>query len=258
MTDEVLRRPAASDETRRANASFWDSYAPGYQAEHAGEIAGFQWCPEGVREDEARLLGDVRGKRVLDIGCGAAQTTRWLTDRGARAVGFDLSMEQLRLAGPGAPLVRADAESLPFRDGAFDLACSAYGALPFVADSARVMREVARVLKPGGLFVFSVTHPFRWCFPDSDDALTVATSYFDRTPYVEQEDGVATYVEHHRTLGDRLREAVAAGLAVLDVLEPKWPEGHETTYAQWGPGRGRLIPGTAIWVTRRDSGLSAT
>jgi SAM-dependent methyltransferase len=251
VTDEVLRRESGADETRRANAAFWDAYAPGYQAEHAREIDGFVWSPEGTREEGLRLLGDIRGKRVLDVGCGAAQTTRWLAAEGARAVGMDLSLEQLRLAGPGVPLVRGDAERLPFADGAFDVACSAYGALPFVADSAAVMREVARVLRPGGLWVFSVTHPFRWCFPDSDTALTVTTSYFDRTPYVEQADGVATYVEHHRTLGDRVREVAAAGLVVLDVLEPEWPEGHESTYAQWGPGRGRLLPGTAIFVTRR-------
>ncbi|MDQ1712896.1 MAG: hypothetical protein QOE45_2346 [Frankiaceae bacterium] len=249
--DAVLRRPAGPDETRRANAAFWDAYAPGYQRDHASELgtASFVWSPEGAREDDLGLLGAVEGRRVLDVGCGAGQTTRWLAARGARVAAFDLSMAQLRLAGAG-PYVRADAESLPFADAAFDLACSAYGALPFVADSARVMREVARVLRPGGRWVFSVTHPVRWCFPDTETGLTVTTSYFDRTPYVEQgEDGVATYVEHHRTFGDRVREAVAAGLAVVDVVEPEWPDGHETTYEQWGPLRGRLIPGTAIWVT---------
>ena len=262
MTDpaEVLRRAAGADETRRANAAFWDAYAPGYQAEHAPDLgtASFVWGPEGAREEDLGLLGDVAGQRVLDVGCGAAQTTRWLAARGARPVGFDLSGEQLRLGralgGPGGapPLVRADAERLPFADGAFDLACSAYGALPFVADSAAVMREVARVLRPGGRWVFSVTHPFRWCFPDDDAGLTVTTSYFDRTPYVEQDErGVATYVEHHRTFSDRVREAVEAGLMVLDVVEPEWPAGHRTTYAQWGPRRGRLLPGTLIMVTGR-------
>jgi SAM-dependent methyltransferase len=253
---EVLRREAGRDETRRANAAFWDAYAPGYQREHLPELGetSFVWCPEGVTEDEARLLGDVGGRRVLDVGCGGGQTTRWLAERGADVVGFDLSAEQLRLARAmgGARVVRADAEALPFADGTFDLACSAYGALPFVADSARVMREVARVLRPGGRWVFSVTHPFRWCFPDdpTERGLTVSASYFDRTPYVEQDErGTALYVEHHRTFGDRVRDVVGAGLTILDVVEPEWPDGHETTYAQWGPLRGRLLPGTAIWVT---------
>jgi SAM-dependent methyltransferase len=255
----VVRRPASADETRRANAAFWDRYAPSYQADHAPELGetSFVWSPEGAREDDLGLLGPVAGRRVLEVGCGAAQCARWLAARGAEVVAFDLSAEQLRLAaalGATPPLVRADAEALPFADGAFDVACSAYGALPFVADSARVMREVARVLRPGGRWVFSVTHPMRWCFPDDAGpaGLTVTTSYFDRTPYVEEaEDGTAVYVEHHRTFGDRVREVVGAGLRVVDVVEPEWPEGHETTYEQWGPLRGRLIPGTSIWVTEK-------
>ncbi len=70
----------------------------------------------------------------------------------------------------------------------------------------RVMREVARVLRPGGRWVFAVNHPMRWMFSDDPgpDGLTVTQSYFDRTPYVEVDAaGVPTYVEHHRTLGDR-------------------------------------------------------
>ncbi len=51
-------------------------------------------------------------------------------------------------------------------------------------------------------------------------------SYFDRTPYVEQDEtGAATYVEHHRTLGDRVREISAAGLVLVDLVEPEWPDG---------------------------------
>lgn len=255
--DAVLRRAADVDETRRANAAFWDAYAPSYQEAHAADlgVASFVWGPEGAREDELGLLGDVRGRDVVEVGCGAAQCARWLAERGARVVAFDLSASQLalaRAAGATLPLVRAGAEALPFRDASFDLACSAYGALPFVADSALVMREVARVLRPGGRWVFSVTHPVRWCFPDDPGprGLTVETSYFDRTPYVEQRaDGTAIYVEHHRTFGDRVRDVVGAGLRIVDVVEPEWPEGHTTTYEQWGPLRGRLVPGTAIWVT---------
>jgi hypothetical protein len=83
----------------------------------------------------------------------------------------------------------------------------------------------------------------------------VESSYFDRRAYVEQDDeGQATYVEHHRTFGDRVREIVAAGLQVVDVVEPEWPEGHEEAWAQWSPLRGRLMPGTVIFVTVRPSG----
>ncbi|MCC3654699.1 MULTISPECIES: class I SAM-dependent methyltransferase [Streptomyces] len=157
-------------------------------------------------------------------------------------------------AGPVA-LVQADAGALPFADGSFDLACSAYGAIPFVADPVRVMREVRRVLRPGGRWVFSVTHPLRWAFPDEPgpEGLSVAASYFDRTPYVEEDErGNAVYVEHHRTVGDRVRDVVAAGFRLVDLVEPEWPDWNTQEWGGWSPLRGRLIPGTAIFVCTRD------
>ena len=75
-------------------------------------------------------------------------------------------------------------------------------------------------------------------------------SYFDRRPYVEvDEQDRPTYVEQHRTLGDRVRELVAAGFVLRDLIEPEWPPGHEQIWGQWSPLRGRLFPGTAIFVS---------
>jgi SAM-dependent methyltransferase len=261
--ERVGRRDVEAAESARAMRGWWDGQSGDYYAEHGAFLgdADFVWGPENLRESAAGLLGDVTGRDVLEIGCGAAQCSRWLLAQGARPVASDLSGGQLaqgRLLNQrtrlDVPLVQADAGTLPFRDGAFDLACSAYGAVPFVADSARVMREVARVLRPGGQWVFSTTHPFRWCFLDDPGprGLVVEASYFDRRAYVEEDaDGRVTYVEHHRTIGDRVREIVAAGLQLLDVVEPEWPDGHEQAWAQWSPLRGRLTPGTAIFVCRK-------
>jgi len=256
----VAKRGAGSAESSRANRRWWDADADAYMATHGDFLrdVAFVWCPEGLDEADARLLGDVKDRRVLEIGCGAAPCARWLATQGARVAAFDLSTGMLRHAvdaaersGIRVPLVQADAEHLPFRSESVDLACSAFGAVPFVADSARLMREVARVLRPGGRWVFSVTHPMRWIFPDDpgQEGLTVHSSYFDRTPYVEIDGtGAATYVEHHRTLGDRVREIVSAGLILTDLIEPEWPAGHTRVWGQWSPLRGALMPGTAIYV----------
>ena len=73
-------------------------------------------------------------------------------------------------------------------------------------------------------------------------------------PYVEQDEhGRPTYVEHHRTLGDRVREIVAAGLQLVDLVEPEWPEDPEPgerSWGQWSRLRGEVLPGTAIFVCR--------
>nr|WP_305786557.1 class I SAM-dependent methyltransferase [Actinoplanes lichenis] len=262
MEDHVtLRRPVTDDESRVASRHWWDLDADDYQEEHGAFLgdADFVWCPEGVREADVRLLGDVRGKRVLELGSGAAAAARWLEGQGAGVVAMDLSAGMLRQAQAGAsrsgvevPLVQADALALPFATGAFDIVFTAFGAIPFVADSAAVMREVARVLRPGGTWVYSLTHPMRWIFLDDpgEDGLLAIHPYFDRRPYVEQDAaGTPTYVEQHRTLGDRIRELVAAGFVLDDLIEPEWPEGHEQIWGQWSPLRGRLFPGTAIFVT---------
>ena len=179
---------------------------------------------------------------------------------GGTVVAFDLSAGMLRHAvdaaartGVGVPLVQADVCQLPFLPNSFDVAFSAFGAIPFVADSAGAMREVARVLRPGGRWVFSVTHPMRWMFPDDPGprGLTVIQSYFDRSPYVEVDvASVPAYVEHHRTMGDRIRELVAAGFVLEELIEPEWPADFEGTWGQWSPQRGEMFPGTAIFVCR--------
>jgi SAM-dependent methyltransferase len=260
----VVHRVAGPRESARANRRWWDAEARSYYAEHGGFLgdADFVWCPEGLREAEVRLLGDVAGRDVLEVGCGAAQCARWLVGQGAVVTALDVSAGQLaqareldaRTGVRVDRLVQADVQRLPFRDAAFDVACSAFGGIPFVADSAGALAEVARVLRPGGRWVFSTTHPTRWAFPDDPGpaGLTVRQSYFDRTPYVEvDDDGEATYVEHHRTLGDRVRELRAAGLVLEDLLEPEWPAGHRREWGQWSPLRGALLPGTAIFVCTR-------
>ena len=263
VAGDVTRRPVGAHESARANRRWWDAAAPAYLHEHGGDLGevDFLWCPEGLREADAHLLGEVAGRRVLEIGCGSAPCARWLRQAGADVVALDLSAGMLsraaelnRATGLDVPLVQADAGALPLGDGTVDLACSAFGGLPFVADVGGVLAEVARVLRPGGAFVASVNHPLRWPFPDSPDPedLHVVSSYFDRTPYVETDDaGLTVYVEHHRTVGDWVRAVVGAGLVLGDLLEPEWTPGRTQDWGQWSPARGALVPGTLILVCRK-------
>ena len=84
-TVRVARRHLSDSVTIRANRGWWDANADEYQAEHGAFLGDdrFVWCPEGLDEAEARLLGtDLAGKRVLEVGAGAAQCSRWLAASG--------------------------------------------------------------------------------------------------------------------------------------------------------------------------------
>ncbi|WP_265521087.1 class I SAM-dependent methyltransferase [Oerskovia flava] len=255
-------RDVPSDAGGGAARGWWDLNAQDYLADHGRFLgpADFCWCPEGLRERDAGLLGEVRGRRVLEVGAGAAQCSRWLASQGASTVATDVSGGMLaagaalnRATGIRVPLVQADARRLPFADDGFDAVFTSFGAIPFVPDADAVHREAARVLRPGGSWTFSVTHPLRWAFPDdpSEHGLTAHRSYFDRRPYVESgTSGAVTYAEYHRTIGDHVREVVAAGLEIVDVVEPEWPADNDEVWGGWGPVRGAYLPGTAIFRTR--------
>ncbi|WP_084252658.1 class I SAM-dependent methyltransferase [Devriesea agamarum] len=254
-------------EDSAAHRNFWDVEAPSYIAEHRHDLGDVElsWGPERLLERDAQLLGpleELRRGRVLEVGCGAAQGSRWLLSQGIDVIGCDLSRGMLDQArrlddesGICVPTVQADILKLPFEDASFTHVFTSYGAFPFVADLDTALRQVARVLCDGGRFVASVSHPVRWAFPDdpSERGLRADRPYFDRTPYTEHdEQGRLSYSEHHRTLGDWVRHLVAAGFTIVDLVEPEWSP-HARTWGGWSKVRGEILPGTAIWCcTRQD------
>lgn len=103
--------------------------------------------------------GRGRGTRVLDMGCGAGRHLAQLQQVGYAAVGLDISFQMLAAAqdaATGVPLVGGDMRRLPFRRAAFDLVSSyftTFGYFDDEADDRQVLREVRRVLSPGGAFL---------------------------------------------------------------------------------------------------------
>ena len=114
-------------------------------------------------ESELQILGDVAGKDVLEYGCGAAQWSILLARAGARPVALDNSGPPARARAhadgrggrrlPARPRERGEA---PLGDGSFDVVFCDHGAMTF-ADPYKTVPEVARLLRPGGLFAFSHT-----------------------------------------------------------------------------------------------------
>ena len=120
------------------------------------------WGVWRVPESELSVLGRVEERDVFELGCGAAQWTTALAGVGARAVGLDLSDQQLthaRAQSQSISLVQGDAECLPFRGEAFDIVFCDHGAMVFASPEATIP-QVSRVLRPAGLSAFCIeSHP---------------------------------------------------------------------------------------------------
>ena len=168
------------------------------------------------------LLPDVKGKRVLDAGCGPGVYAEWLADHGAEVVAFDVSAKMIRLAkqrlGAKAKVLQADlGQPLDFlKDSSFDLVLSAL-ALDYVRDWDKTFKEFYRVLRQPGRLVFSISHPF------AEFILHGAGSYFE-TELVDSEwTGFGTPVRvpsYRRPLGAMINPLLEAGFVLERILEP--------------------------------------
>ena len=109
-------------------------------------------------DEVLRRLGDVRGRRVLDIGCGAGAFLLAAAERGARVHGFDASPALLDVARrrvPAAELRSGDMQSLPYEDNTFDVV-TGFNSFFFAADIVAALREARRVARPGAAVVIQV------------------------------------------------------------------------------------------------------
>jgi SAM-dependent methyltransferase len=247
----------------RANRGAWDRMADEYQSSNAPQIreqaftGDIAWGVWAIPESRVNLLGDVAGKDVLEFGCGAAQWSTALARRGARPVGLDLSRKQLEHAqrlmeetGIHIPLVQGSGEELPFADARFDIVFADHGAFSF-ADPQRTLPEATRVLRGGGLLVFShVSLIYAMATPVEADHAgdRLVYDYFGfrslRAP-----DGT---VDFNLPYGEWIALFRRSGLVLEDLIEPRPEPGTVSTYRDaddvaWS----RRWPSESIWRLRK-------
>src|SRR5579884_2853829 len=210
------------------NAAAWDRHAAAYQAGAQLSTDVAHYGPDIPDESELRLLGDLKGKRVLELGCGGAQCSIAFAKQGATAIGVDFSAEQLAFARRlvereevRVELRQGDLADLAFqRADSIDVAFSTY-AFGFVEDLNRVFRQVHRVLKVGAPLVFSLPHPaYDMIDDDSAEPLLIRRSYWDATP-IDYEWGGIQFTDYHHTMADIYMGLVRASYRVEQLLEPE-------------------------------------
>lgn len=242
------------------NREVWDKLASRYVEPGRRNWAGEpEWGIWGVPEADLGLLPDLKGKEVLEAGCGTAYASAWLAQRGARPVGMDNSWDQLSSArgfqrefGIEFPLVHAAAEAMPFRDESFDLVFSEYGAAIW-SDPHLWIPEAARVLRPGGeLISFGNSVLLMLCVPDEEGSPAqrwLRRDYFGIHRFEWPDDNS---VEFHLGHGDMIRLLRSNGFEIEDLIEVRPGSDAVTRYefatVEWA----RSWPTEEAWKARKE------
>lgn len=208
-------------------------------------------------EADLKLIGDVDGKRVLDLGCGAGHNAVRLAQAGAKVIAVEPDLTQLAAAREAAEradvkveLHHAALHELAFlRADGVDVALSAY-ALAGVPDLARVLRQVHRVLRQEAPLVLSLPHPaLELVGAGAPDPLRVRRSWFDDAPRPWQA-GTVSGVDHPRTVSNVFATLSRNNYRVDALLEPP-AEPARATAANWADVL-RWVPPTLLIRARKQ------
>jgi ubiquinone/menaquinone biosynthesis C-methylase UbiE len=227
-----MRPDSSKPEHRDSSTESWDRIADDWTA-HADTN---DYRLHFLMPVTFRFLGDVCGKRILDVGCGEGGYARELARRGATVMGVDgsprvieIARERTRSEGLKVEFQCANASAMPaIATSSFDLALAAMSLMD-VEDYPAAVNEIARVLLPGGELLMSITHP---CFTapvsewERDESrrplLFKVDRYFDRTAWEEliAPRFRAPVVRRHRPLEDYMGAPLEAGFVLRDFREP--------------------------------------
>ncbi|MER7247276.1 methyltransferase domain-containing protein [Kribbella sp. NPDC000426] len=204
-------------ETAEQQPDHYDGFAEAYARENENGLFNRWYARPAVLD----LLGDVAGRRILDVGCGSGPLFADLKERGANVAGLDASPAMIRLArerlGDDADLTVADlTRPLPYDNEAFDDALAVL-VLHYLEDWSGPLTELRRVLRPGGRLVVVVNHPVipPVLYPEVDYFATVA----NKEEY--DFDGVsATLTIWYRSLSAMSESFTAAGFRISAITEP--------------------------------------
>lgn len=247
---------------------YWNALAPEYRA--VTRISGndFHYGPRLAGESQLKLLPSFQpGQKALELGCGAAQNSIWLSRQGVACTAADISEAQLayaqtdaEAAGVTIEWIHSPLETLDFPENTFDFIHSSH-ALEFLEAPGMLLRRTARWLKPGGTLMISTVHPVyngEWIYAeDQDDSDTGSwgrflPSYFHPVDDVrEQPDGTGPAIRSRAwPVGQWFAWFRDSGLQISNLAEP--PASRNAAYSSdaWedDDGEAEAIPTTLILI----------
>ena len=239
------------------NRRMWNDISSKWQQRREAEY-GWRFFHQGksaLFPEVHRLMGPVKRKTLLDLQCGSGEAALSWANRGATVTGLDYSDQRLAearhkadRAGIKVTYVHGNVIRLPFPGKSFDRVYTGGGVTAWIPNMHRWAREIARVLKPGGRFVYCDSHPFLLCLILRGNRLVLGNArggYLDNRPLTW--NGMALWmkkrkllpqVERNWTLTDRINSLNDAGLKLVRIKELS-PDKHWF----WVPkGQERAIP----------------
>jgi ubiquinone/menaquinone biosynthesis C-methylase UbiE len=166
------------------------------------------------------LVGCVKGKKVLDVGCGSGWHTKYFLDQGADVVAIDISPEMIKRAKMriGEKCVIREGnieESLPFvEDESMQLVFSSL-VLHFMKEWHLALAEIHRVLVPGGELVFSICHPMFADYQRSEN------ERYNQVELVQEMIGGVITQRYRRTFSSIVNDLIKAGFMIVEMREPE-------------------------------------
>ena len=253
MSDYAVRN---REHWTAANATYTDG-----RARESWARDEISWGVFKNREEDIRVLPDVRGLDIIELGCGTAYFAAWLKKRGARrVVGVDITPAQLDTArrmdeefGLGLEFIEANAEAVPLPDQSFDIAFSEYGASIW-CDSHLWIPEAARLLRAGGELIFMrATDIEMICSPDEEriaERLVRPLRGMHRLDWYSDSE---PSTEFHLSTSAMFQLLRSTGFDVLDIRELYAPDDavdhphYSYVPAEWA----KRWPAEEIWRARK-------
>ena len=250
-----------TEQSLTINKDGWNKIAPKLY----GKAALPRYGPLAQSETDLKLIGDIQGARVLEIGCGSGHSLLYVAQQGASEVwGLDLSHSQIEFASSllkaNGLLPRLFESPMEENPGIplnyFDLVISIY-ALGWTVDLPKTLDHIRSYLKPGGFLVFSWEHPVYRCISYESGQFVISRSYHDEGAELQDSWLGAPIVQSPRKFSTYLNSLIDVGLVVEKVVESaidtSWVESHNFAPEYWySVPKATLMPTTMIIKARKS------
>lgn len=216
------------------NRASWNNRTDAHLKSEFYDLDGFLKGKSSLNPIELKLLGDIKGKKILHLQCHFGQDSISLSRLGAEVTGIDLSDKAIERAkqiaketGADTHFICCDIYDLPAHlDEQFDIVFTSYGTIGWLPDLDKWGKIIAHFLKPGGQFVFVEFHPVVWMF--DDNFKEIGYNYFNTGAIIETESGTyadknaditQTYVMWNHGLGEVMNSLIRNGLVINSLDE---------------------------------------